>query len=73
MMHAMFGLTLNLLQFVTITELDIEFVAILVEPVVRWKVFVNKAEELFADIRFNFRVVRGIEPGNVSFSWFFAV
>ena len=49
----------------TVTELDVKFVANLVESVVRGKVFVNNIEGLFADIRFNFHVVREIEPGDV--------
>ena len=43
------------------------------ETVVRGKVLDNEIEELFADICFNFRVVWGIKPGDVSFPWFLAV
>ena len=49
----------------TVTEFDNEFVANLVESDVWGKVFVNKIEELFADICFNFNVVWRIEPGDV--------
>ena len=56
-----------------VTELDIKFVANLLESAVRGKVFANKIEKLFANIRFNFHDVWGIKPGDVSFSWFLAV
>ena len=56
----------------TVTELDIRFVANLMELAVPGKVLV-KIEEFFADICFNFHVVWEIEPGNASFLWFLAV
>ena len=45
------------------------------EAVVWGEVLVDKIEELFANICFNFHVLRRIEPGDVSFScsWFLAV
>ena len=57
----------------TVTEFDIKFVSNFVEAVARRKVLVNEIEELFSDICFNFHVVWGIEPGDVSFPWCFAV
>ena len=56
-----------------VTEFDVKFVANLVEAVVRGEVLVDEIEELFANICFNFYVVLGIEPGDVSCSWFLAV
>ena len=41
-----------------VTEVDVEFVANLVEPVVWEKMLVDKMVELFADICFCFHVVR---------------
>ena len=45
----------------------------LVEAVVWGKVLVDEIEEFFADICFNFHVVWGIEPDDLSFPWFSAV
>ena len=46
-------------------ELDIKFVANLVELAVWGKVFVQKVEELLADNCLNFHLVWEIKPGNV--------
>ena len=51
-----------------VTEFDIKFVTNLVEAVVQGAVLVDEIEELFANIWFNFHVVWGIEPDDVSFS-----
>ena len=59
----------------TVTEFEVKFVVKLVEATVRREVLVDEIEELFANICFNFHVIWGIEPGDVSFScsWFLAV
>ena len=49
-----------------LTEFDVKFVANLVEAVVREEVLVDEIEELFANFCFNFHVVCGIQPGDVS-------
>ena len=46
------------IQHETITEIEVKFVANFVEPVVQGKGCANKIEELFANIYFNFHVIR---------------
>ena len=49
------------------TEFDVKFVAYFVQAVDQGKVLADETEELFANICFNFHVLSGIEPGDVSF------
>ncbi len=53
-----------------VAEFDVKFVANFVEAVVCGEVLIDEIEELFANICFDFNVVWGIEPGDVSLSCF---
>ena len=51
-----------------VTEFDVKFVAKFVEAVVWGEGLVDEIEELFTNTCFDFNVVWGIEPGDVSLS-----
>ena len=51
-----------------VAKYDVKFVANFVEAVVWGGVLVDEIEELFANICFDFNVVWGIKPGDVSLS-----